>query len=282
MLTYEEFYRQATAEVALREATVPLELVKEQARHALSPKDGLAVLHSRPGFVAIMGEIKRQTPTAGFLNPIEDPVELAREYVEGGAVAVSVVTDYPNYLGTSEDFVQVRRALDVPLLRKEYVVTPYQIHESRAMGADMVLLMVALLEPMVLEALVERTHSLGMCALVECHSRLEARQAISAGARLIGINARDRETGAVDLSMCEQTIDVIPPDITVVAESGVHGPQEVFDYARVGADAILVGEALVRSLDPVGLLRKMTSAAQHPALRPDRASRYRHKTEGTD
>lgn len=280
MLTYEEFYRQARATVALREATVPLEMVKEKARLAPSPKDGLAVLHSTPGFVAVMGEIKRQTPTAGFLNPIEDPAALATQYVEGGAVAVSVVTDRPNYLGTMEDFAQVRRAVDVPMLRKEHIVTPYQIHESRAMGADMVLLMVALLEPIVLEALVERTHSLGMTALVECHSRLEARQAISTGAKIIGINARDRETGAVDRTMCEQIIDVIPPEITVVAESGVHGPREVFDYARVGADAILVGEALVRSPDPVSLLKKMTSAAQHPALRPDRASRYRHNSEG--
>lgn len=279
ILTYSDILAQTKAGVAIREATVPLETIKEQARKAPSPKNGAAVLHSHPGFVAVMGEIKRQTPTAGFLAPIEDPAALAREYVLGGAVAISVVTETPNYGGSLDDFVAVRRCVDVPLLRKEYVVTPYQIHESRALGADMVLLMVALLEPIVLDSLVERTHSLGMDALVECHSRLEARQAIQAGARIIGINARDRETGVVDRSMCEQIIDVIPPDITVVAESGVRGPRDVFEYARVGADAVLVGESLVRSPDPQGLLKKMTSAAQHPALRPDRASRYRQHTE---
>ena len=279
---YTEFYRQAKAEVALREATVSLEEIKQRARRAPSPKDTSTVLHSRSGFVAIMGEIKRKTPTAGFLDPIEDPAALACAYVAGGAVAISVVTDNPNYLGTAQDFEEVRRAVDVPLLRKEYVVTPYQIHESRALGADMVLLMVALLEPTVLESLVERTHSLGMNALVECHSRLEARQAIASGARIIGINARDRETEEVDRTMCEQIIDVIPPQVTVVAESGVQTPHDVFEYARVGADAVLVGEALVRSEDPCGLLRLMTAAAQHPALRRDRASRYRRRQDDED
>lgn len=276
MLSYAEIYRQTQTEVALREASISLETIRDRALCAPSPKNGVAVLRSHPGFVAVMGEIKRQTPTAGFLAPVEDPAALAREYVAGGAIAVSVVTETPNYLGTLDDFRVVRRAVDVPLLRKEYVVTPYQIHESRALGADMVLLMVALLEPMVLELLVERTQSLGMEALVECHSRLEARQAIAAGARIIGINARDRETGTVDRSICEQTIDVIPPDITVVAESGVRGPRDVLDYARVGADAVLVGESLVRSPNPSALIKQMISAAQHPALRPDRASRYRH------
>lgn len=277
ILSYTEIYGQTLAEVKLREASVSLQELKEQARLAPSPKDGCAVLHSRPGFVAVMGEIKRRTPTAGFLDPVEDPAHLAREYVSGGAVAISVVTENQNYLGTLQDFSQVRRAVEVPLLRKEYVVTPYQIHESRALGADMILLMAGLLEPLVLESLVERTQSLGMEALVECHSRLQARQAIAAGARIIGINARDRETGAVDRSMCEQIIDVIPPDITVVAESGVRGPRDVFEYARVGADAVLVGESLVRSQNPRELLKQMTSAAQHPALRVDRASRYRHQ-----
>lgn len=280
MLSYAEIYKQTQTEVALREATVPLEIIKKRALQAPSPKNGLEVLHSHPGFVAVMGEIKRQTPTAGFLNPIEDPASLAREYVAGGAVAISVVTETPNYLGTLEDFTAVRAAVDVPLLRKEYVVTPYQIHESRALGADMVLLMAALLEPIVLELLVERTQSLGMEPLVECHSRLEAREAIATGARIIGLNARNRETGAVDRNTCEQTIDVIPPDITVVAESGVRGPRDVLEYARVGADAVLVGESLVRSSEPQALLKQMISAAQHPALRADRASRYRHHSTG--
>ncbi|EEJ54434.1 indole-3-glycerol phosphate synthase TrpC [Mobiluncus mulieris] len=282
MLSYPEIYRQTQTEVALREATLPLEALRELTHLAPSPQNGAAVLHSHPGFVAVMGEIKRQTPTAGFLDPIEDPAALAREYVAGGAVAVSVVTETPNYLGTLDDFKAVRRAVEVPLLRKEYVVTPYQIHESRVLGADMVLLMVALLEPLVLGLLVERTQSLGMEPLVECHSRLEARQAIAAGARIIGLNARNRETGEVDRNNCEQIIDVIPPDVTVVAESGVRGPRDVFNYARVGADAVLVGESLVRSSDPRALLKQMTSAAQHPALRPDRASRYRHHLSDTD
>lgn len=277
-ISYPEIFAQTVEQVALREATIPLEILKERQLSAPSPRNCISALRSHLGFVAVMGEIKRQTPTAGFLNPIEDPGGLAAEYAAGGAVAISVVTDTPNYLGTIEDFVAVREAVDVPLLRKEYIVTPYQIHESRALGADMVLLMVGLLEPTVLESLVDRVHSLGMEALVECHTRWEARQAIQTGARLIGLNARNRETGEVDRCMCEQIIDVIPPEVTVVAESGVRGPRDVFEYARVGADAVLVGESLVKAADPRSLVAKMTAAAHHPALRPDRASRYRNSS----
>lgn len=152
------------------------------------------------------------------------------------------------------------------MLRKDFIVTPYQIWEARAHGADLVLLIVAALEQTVLTSFIERVHSLGMTALVEVHDREEARRAIDAGAHVIGVNARNLKTLDVDLSVFDQVVDILPDYATRVAESGVRGPQEIVSYARSGADAVLVGEALVTSGNPMTAVKDMVAAGQHPSL----------------
>ena len=256
-----------------REDRVPLSRVKEMEQAVPEAKDALGVLRNRDGAVKIISEVKRSSPSKGALADIPDPAALASMYEAGGASVVSVLTEQRRFHGSLADLDAVRAAVDIPVLRKDFIVTPYQIHEARAHGADLVLLIVAALEQNALVSLLERTRSLGMEALVETHSRLEALRALEAGASIIGVNARNLKTLEVDRSTVEQVIDVIPQDVVAVAESGVSQAHDVFEYAKWGADAVLVGEALVTSGDPYSSIQDMVSAGQHPALRTDRRAR---------
>ncbi len=256
-----------------REDRVPLSRVKEMEQSVPEAKDALGALRNRDGAVKIISEVKRSSPSKGALAQIPDPAALASVYEAGGASVVSVLTEQRRFHGSLADLDAVRAAVDIPILRKDFIVTPYQIHEARAHGADLVLLIVAALEQNALVSLLERTRSLGMEALVETHSRLEALRALDAGASIIGVNARNLKTLEVDRSTVEQVIDVIPQDVVAVAESGVAQAHDVFEYAKWGADAVLVGEALVTSGDPLSSIQDMVSAGQHPALRTDRRAR---------
>ena len=256
-----------------REDRVPLSRVKEMEQSVPEAKDALGALRGRDGAVKIISEVKRSSPSKGALAQIPDPAALASMYEAGGASVVSVLTEQRRFHGSLADLDAVRAAVDIPILRKDFIVTPYQIHEARAHGADLVLLIVAALEQNALVSLLERTRSLGMEALVETHSRLEALRALEAGASIIGVNARNLKTLEVDRSTVEQVIDVIPQDVVAVAESGVAKAHDVFEYAKWGADAVLVGEALVTSGDPRASIQDMVSAGQHPALRTDRKAR---------
>ena len=256
-----------------REGRVPLNRVKEMEQSVPEAKDALGALRNRDGAVKIISEVKRSSPSKGALARIPDPAALASVYEAGGASVVSVLTEQRRFHGSLADLDAVRAAVDIPILRKDFIVTPYQIHEARAHGADLVLLIVAALEQNALVSLLERTRSLGMEALVETHSRLEALRALDAGASIIGVNARNLKTLEVDRSTVEQVIDVIPQDVVAVAESGVANAHDVFEYAKWGADAVLVGEALVTSGDPLSSIQDMVSAGQHPALRTDRRAR---------
>ena len=256
-----------------REDRVPLARIKEMETQVPEAKDALNALRNRDGAVKIISEVKRSSPSKGALASIPDPAALASTYEAGGAAVISVLTEQRRFNGSLADLDAVRAAVDIPILRKDFIVTPYQIHEARAHGADLVLLIVAALEQNVLVSLLERTRSLGMEALVETHSRLEALRAMEAGASIIGVNARNLKTLEVDRSTVEQVIDVIPQDVVAVAESGVANAHDVFEYAKWGADAVLVGEALVTSGDPRASIQDMVSAGQHPALRTDRKAR---------
>lgn len=256
-----------------REDRVPLARIKEMETQVPEAKDVLNALRNRDGAVKIISEVKRSSPSKGALASIPDPAALASTYEAGGASVISVLTEQRRFNGSLADLDAVRAAVDIPILRKDFIVTPYQIHEARAHGADLVLLIVAALEQNVLVSLLERTRSLGMEALVETHSRLEALRAMEAGASIIGVNARNLKTLEVDRSTVEQVIDVIPQDVVAVAESGVANAHDVFEYAKWGADAVLVGEALVTSGDPRASIQDMVSAGQHPALRTDRKAR---------
>lgn len=262
-----------------REARVPMEEIKKRALKAPDARDALAMLRSGEGAVKIIAEVKRSSPSKGSLAAIPDPARLAATYEAGGASAISVLTEGRRFAGALADLDAVRAAVDIPVLRKDFIVTPYQIHEARAHGADLVLLIVAALEQPALVSLLERVHSLGMHALVETHSRLEALRALEAGAQIIGVNARDLTTLDVDRATVEQVIDVIPSEVVAVAESGVRGSHDVVEYAKWGADAVLVGEALVTSGDPLASIGDMVSAGAHPALRADRKARVRAALE---
>lgn len=253
-------------DLEFRQTLVSLDQLKERAHHLPCAKDGEAALRSPSGGVAIISEVKRASPSKGALAAIPDPAALAAMYEDGGAAVISVLTEQRRFGGSLEDLDAVRAAVDVPILRKDFVISPYQIWEARAHGADLVLLIVAALEQPALTSLIERVHSLGMTALVEVHDRVEALRAVSAGARVIGVNARDLKTLEVNRSVFSNVVEVIPSNIVKVAESGVRAPHDVIDYARQGADAVLVGEALVTHPDPRQAVADMVSAANHPAL----------------
>jgi indole-3-glycerol phosphate synthase len=180
------------ADLAAREAVVPLDEVRRRAAAAAPAKDAIAALRV-PG-VGVVAEVKRNSPSAGRLSAIPDPAGLAVEYEAGGARCISVLTEGRRFGGSLADLDAVRAAVDVPLLRKDFVVGPYQVHEARAHGADIVLLIVAALEQNALVGLLDRIESLGMTALVEVHTVAEADRALEAGARVIGVNARNLQT----------------------------------------------------------------------------------------
>jgi len=254
-------------DLAEREAATPLDALKERAHQQPDAKDAVAALRGGADAVTVIAEVKRSSPSKGALADIADPAGLAADYEAGGASAISVLTERRRFGGSLEDLAAVRAAVDVPVLRKDFVVTPYQVWEARAHGADLVLLIVAALEQTVLTSLVERVHSLGMTALVEAHDREETKRAVDAGARVIGVNARNLHTLEVDRSVFSTVVDVIPSGLLKVAESGVRGPHDVLDYARAGADVVLVGEALVTQGTPRQAVADMVAAGAHPSVR---------------
>ncbi len=256
-------------DVAAREARLPFDELKAHVAAAPPAKDALAALRA-PG-VGVIAEVKRRSPSRGALASITDPAALAQAYQAGGARMISVLTEERRFGGSLEDLDVVRAAVRVPVLRKDFVVGSYQVHEARAHGADVVLLIVAALEQNVLIGLRERIESLGMTALVEVHTSEEASRALDAGARVIGVNARNLKTLEVDRSAFEQIAPGLPSEIVKIAESGVRGPLDLIEYAAAGADAVLVGEGLVTNANPRQAVADLVTAGAHPATpRPSR------------
>jgi len=248
----------------MRRKLVPLDRLKERCQHvdpALNPMPALA----GPG-VAVIAEVKRSSPSKGALAEIADPAALARDYEAGGAAAISVLTEERRFAGSMEDLVRVRCAVSVPVLRKDFIVTAYQLFEARAAGADMALLIVAALTDPELVSLVERAKSIGLTPLVEAHTAEEVTRAVDAGATVIGVNARDLHTLAIEPQTFARLAPLIPDGIVRVAESGVRGPHDVIELARAGADVVLVGEALVTGRDPRLGVADLVAAGAHPAL----------------
>ncbi len=265
VIRFDELADASLAEVALRQERVPLEDLREAVRLAPGAVDAAAVLRQPGRAVSVIAEVKRATATFADLSGVGDPAVLARFYEAGGAASVSVVTEPTRSHGALADLDAVRTAVEVPVLVNDVVVTPYQVHEARAHGADM-LTLDARLEALVLESLIERTHSLGMLAVVEAHSRREALSAVEVGARCVAVDARDPDTLEVDRSLFEQVAEVLPTATIRVAEGGVAGPHDVMAYARAGADVVLVGEAVIRSADPQQMVAELVAAGSHPAL----------------
>jgi indole-3-glycerol phosphate synthase len=256
-------------DIASRQAAIPFDDIKKAALGARPALDGLAALRA-PG-VGVVAEVKRRSPSAGALARITDPSHLAREYEAGGARMISVLTEQRRFDGSLSDLDAVRAAVRIPVLRKDFIVCSYQVHEARAHGADVVLLIVAALDQNALIGLRERVESLGMTALVEVHTEDEASRALDAGAQVIGVNARDLRTLEVDRSAFERIAPGLPSGVLKIAESGVRGPLDLIEYAAAGADAVLVGEGLVTTADPRHAVAELVTAGAHPAT--PRASR---------
>lgn len=245
-------------DLAGREARVPLDQLRRQCDGMPAPRDAAALLR-RPG-LSVIAEVKRRSPSKGDLSQIADPAALARAYAEGGATAISVLTEERRFSGSLDDLTAVREAVDVPVLRKDFMVGEYQLWEARARGADIVLLIVAALDDEHLASLMALAGQLGMTCLVEVHDEAEATRAVDLGATVIGINNRNLKTLEVDTDTFARLAPLVPETCVRVAESGVQGPEEARLFARAGADAILVGEALVIGGDPAAGVRSMIDA----------------------
>jgi indole-3-glycerol phosphate synthase len=247
-----------------------------ERRAAATPPalDAEAALRSQPG-MAVIAEVKRSSPSKGSLADIADPAALAAEYATGGATVVSVLTEPRRFSGSLDDLAAVRRRVDIPLLRKDFLVTRYQLTEARAWGADLVLLIVASLDQRDLVDLREHAESLGMTALVEVHDEEETRRAVDGGASVIGVNARDLRTLEVDRAVFDRLRRHVPDDIVTIAESGVRGVKDVREYAAAGAHGVLVGEALVTGGDPAGAVRDFAAVGVRatPGIRSTRTVR---------
>ena len=251
------------ADVAARESVIDFAAIKAASAVAPEPIDATAALRE-PG-IGVIAEVKRASPSKGDLADIIDPAALAQAYEAGGARIISVLTEERRFRGSLADLDAVRAAVQIPVLRKDFIVGPYQIHEARAHGADVILLIVAALEQNVLSALLDRTESLGMTALVEVHTEEEADRALQAGASVVGINARNLKTLEVDRDSFSRIAPGLPSKVIRIAESGVRGTADLLAYAGAGADAVLVGEGLVTAGDPRAAVSELVTAGTHPS-----------------
>ncbi|MDG9703979.1 indole-3-glycerol phosphate synthase TrpC [Streptomyces sp. DH37] len=265
MSVLDEIIDGVRADLAERQARVGLDELKERAARAPRARDGVAALKSDS--VKVICEVKRSSPSKGALAAIADPAGLAADYEAGGAAVISVLTEERRFGGSLADLEAVRGRVDVPVLRKDFIVTSYQLWEARAHGADLVLLIVAALDQDALVSLVERAESIGLTPLVEVHDEEEVERAVDAGAKIIGVNARNLKTLEVDRGTFARVAPEIPEGIVRVAESGVRGPHDLIAYANEGADAVLVGESLVTGKDPKSAVADLVAAGAHPALR---------------
>jgi indole-3-glycerol phosphate synthase len=256
------------ADLVVRQQETPLERLKELAARAASPREVMAAFAGPE--VSVIAEVKRASPSKGALAAIADPASLAVDYEAGGAVIISVLTERRKFGGSVADLAAVREAVAVPVLRKDFIVSSYQLWEARAYGADLVLLIVAALEQNALVSLVERAASIDLVPLVEVHTEEELDRAIDAGATVLGINARNLATLEVDRTVFARLAPRVPRGVVKVAESGVRGPHDLLAYAAAGADAVLVGESLVTGKDPRSAVADLVTAGLHPALRSAR------------
>jgi indole-3-glycerol phosphate synthase len=253
----EEILARKAGEVAARRAAIPEEDLRERARRRPPPLGLWEALSPAGGPVRIVAEVKRASPSAGAIDAALDAPAQAARYEAAGAAAVSVLTDGPGFGGSLEDLAAVRERVRRPVLRKDFVVDPWQLLEARAAGADAALLIVAALPGDRLRRLLDACAPLGLAALVEVHDERELEAALAAGARLVGVNNRDLRTFQVDLAVSEELLPMLPDGVKGVAESGVRTAADVRRLRARGASNFLVGEALVRAADPEALIREL-------------------------
>lgn len=252
----------ARQRVAAEMETVPMEELREAAL-ADAPADGAAFFAAlrRPG-LSFICEVKKASPSKGLISPDFPYLEIARDYETAEADAISCLTEPKWFLGSDAIFREVRAAVSTPMLRKDFTVDAYQLYQAKRMGANAVLLICALLDTATLARYLELCETLGLAALVEAHDAVEIASAVSAGARIIGVNNRNLKDFTVDFSNAARLRDAIPPEAVYVAESGVKTPADAAAIQTIGADAALVGEALMRAPHRGAMLRALREAAQ--------------------
>ncbi len=255
-------------EIGRRQIDRPLRELERTVASMPPPRDFLSAL--RQPDISVIAEVKRRSPSRGAIRPELDAAALARRYEAGGAAAISVLTEAAHFGAREGDAGAIRASTRLPVLRKDFVLCEYQVFETRSMGADAVLLIARALQRDELRHLVALAISVGLCPLVEIHSDEEAEAALRSGAPAIGINNRDLDTFQVSLETTRRLLRLLPPDVAVVSESGISSEEDARLARSWGADAVLVGEALVLSPDPAEAIRRMRAACS--AL-PDRRQR---------
>ena len=238
------------AELEARKSSFPLAELQRKALAQPPPLDFASAL--RGDRIRLIAEVKKASPSRGIIRPDFNPVEIARTYASHGASAISVLTEARYFQGSLDYLKDIKNALGdkrPPLLRKDFIDDPYQVYESRAYGADSLLLIVAILTPGRLEELLGLSHEMGMSCLVEVHNEAELEIALGGGARIIGINNRDLNTFTVDLATTERLRPLVPPDRIVVSESGIKDRNDIEKLRKWGVDAVLVGESLMSAPD---------------------------------
>ncbi|HXA53563.1 MAG TPA: indole-3-glycerol phosphate synthase TrpC [Solirubrobacteraceae bacterium] len=263
----EQILASTRAEVERRKRELPVHTLEAKAEAGTGSGDAPGARHSlrealtAPG-IAIVAEFKRRSPSAGALREDPDLAGIVAAYERGGAAALSILTDGPHFEGSLDDLRAARARCALPILRKDFIVDRYQLHEARAAGADAVLLIVAALDQPALRELHEVARELGLEVLVEVHDREELVCALDTGAELIGINNRDLRDFSVDVERTFALLEAVPDGVCVVSESGIAAPGQLRRLAERGVDAVLVGETLMRALDPAAALRELLSGAR--------------------
>ena len=251
----------------------PADALRAEARAATPPRGFVRTLHAaveganRGGPFGLIAEIKKASPSAGLIRPDFDPVTLARAYARGGANCLSVLTDEPFFQGSTAYLTAARNAVDLPVLRKDFVLDPYQVIEARAIGADAVLLIMAALDDGEARELMAAIRELGMDALVEVHDEPELDRALALDPPAIGINNRNLRTLAIDLATTERLAPRLKPSTLAVGESGIRGPADLERLARAGVGCFLVGESLMKAGDVEAATRALLDRGERRAMR---------------
>ena len=239
-------------EIEARSASVSIDQLQQQIK-AASPCRGFVdsiAAKIDAGKPAVIAEIKKASPSKGLLRENFQPAEIAASYAKGGAACLSILTDRDFFQGSEDYLQQARQACDLPVIRKDFIIDPYQVYEARAINADCILLIVAVLEQSKLQALTELAHALGMDVLIEVHDAQELKTALTIDAKLIGINNRNLRTFETRLETTTELLSQIPKDRIIVTESGIHSIEDVTQMRSANVNAFLVGEAFMRAEDP--------------------------------
>lgn len=267
MTILEQLADYARARVAAAREKTPLDALQAQCRsleRTLGRGQGRERFRkalSKPG-LSFLCELKKASPSKGLIAPEFPYLDIAQDYEAAGADAISCLTEPKWFLGSNDIFRAVRQTVSLPMLRKDFTVDPYQLYEAKVMGADCVLLICALLDTQTLREYLALCQELGLAALVETHDEEEVRSALAAGATILGVNNRNLKDFSVDFQNAKRLRDLIPPDMLYVAESGVTSPQDVAELKEVGADAVLIGETLMRASNKRAMLQRLREAAQ--------------------